>query len=76
MSLSSCEETEVRPWEGEKRVIFSVSLALAKGSPRACIGEGHEAFLTWGNNHWTRRQEPSYILGSAHVLGSVSPLEK
>lgn len=76
MSLSSCEETEVKPWVGEKRVIFSVSLALAKRSPRASIGEGHEAFLMWENNYWARRQEPSYILGSAHVLGSISPLEK
>lgn len=55
MSLSSWGEREVRPWVGEKRVLFRVSLALVKRSPRASIGEGHEAFLMRENNYWARR---------------------
>lgn len=44
MPLSSCGETGIKLWV-EERVVFRVSLTLAKGSLRASIGEGHEAFL-------------------------------
>lgn len=63
MSLSSWEETEVRPWVEEKRVIFHVSLALIKRSPRASIGEGHESFLMRENNYWARRARTQLYFG-------------